>query len=180
MSPAIEEGPRGAPPAGHVACGSAFPAYRSFLQSAVGTAEGMIRLADEKVGYMLLFLGILAAVLSLRADMLLSLLVGPGQPLALRALLVAGGVLFLGAASMSLVYAVRSRALAADFPGDVSSMLSHLASLEMEGLLEGLARALYQRAEIAQQKLALLRKCLAWAAVSLTGWVWVLLISLVP
>jgi hypothetical protein len=136
-------------------------------------------LADEKVGYALLFLGILAATLSLRADRLQSLLLTPEQSLALRVFLVAGAAVFLGAAGVSLVYAVRSRGLSVDPPTDVPSTLAHLASLRMEGLLEEGTQALYQRAVIAGRKLRLLQRCLSWAGVALAGWVWVLLISLV-
>jgi hypothetical protein len=151
----------------------------TFLQSACGAAEGAIRLADEKVGYTLLFLGILAATLSVRADRFLSLLATPEQPLAIRALLVSGAAVFLGAASTSFVYAVRSRGLSADPRMDVTSTLSRLASLTMEGLLEELAHALYRRAEIAGRKLILLRQCLKWAAAALAAWAWVLLVSLI-
>jgi hypothetical protein len=150
----------------------------NFLRSACGTAEGAIRLADEKVGYTLLFLGILAVTLSVRADRLLSLLAAPDESFALRALLVSGAAVFLGAAGTSFVYAVRSRGLSADPPTDVSSTLSRLASFKMEGLLEELAPLLYRRAEIAGRKLTLLRQCLNWAAAALAGWAWVLLISL--
>lgn len=153
--------------------------HLSFLRSACGTAEGAIRLADEKVGYTLLVLGILVASLSLRADRLLSLLIAPDQPLVLRALLVAGAAAFLGAAGVSFVYALRSRDLSVDPPTDVPSTLSRLVSLKLEGVLEELTQNLYQRAEIAGRKLILLRQCLIWAAAALAAWTWVLLISLV-
>lgn len=136
-------------------------------------------MADEKVGYALLFLGILAATLSLRADRLQSMLLAPEASPALRALLVAGAVVFLGAAGISLVYAVRSRGLSVDPPTDVPSALFHLASLKTEGLLEEGTQALYQRAVIAGRKLSLLQRCLVWAGAALAGWVWVLLTSLV-
>ncbi|HSB78562.1 MAG TPA: hypothetical protein VLM91_07230 [Candidatus Methylomirabilis sp.] len=159
--------------------GNLVSTHLSFLRSACGTAEGAIRLADEKVGYTLLVLGILVASLSLRADRLLSVLIAPDQSLALRALLVAGAAVFLGAAGVSFVYALRSRSLSVDPPTDVPSTLSHLASLKLEGLVEELGRALYQRAEIAGRKLTLLRRCLIWAVAALASWAWVLLISLV-
>ncbi|HSB70701.1 MAG TPA: hypothetical protein VLT62_15345 [Candidatus Methylomirabilis sp.] len=136
-------------------------------------------MADEKVGYTLLFLGILLATLSVRADRLQSLLIGPEGSSALRVLLLSGGSVFLGAAGVSLVFAAHSRTLSADTPMDVSPRLSDLAPLEAGDLMEDVARRLYHRAEIALRKLSLLRQCLVWAAAALMGWLWVLLVSLV-
>ena len=151
----------------------------SFLRSACGTAEGALRLADEKVGYALLFLAILLATLSVRADRLLSLLIGPEGSSALRVLLATGGIVFLGAAGISLVFAARSRTLSAEPPMDVSPILSSLETLEAGDLMEDVARRLYHRAEVARRKLTLLRRCLAWGVVALVGWAWVLLVSLI-
>jgi hypothetical protein len=152
-------------------------AQLAFVRSAYGAAEGAIRLADEKVGYLLLFLGILVATLSLRADALLSLLAVPQHTLLVRGSFLAGCLAFLGAAGISLVYAVRSRALSLDPPADVSRVLAQLAALETPGLAEELARALHEVAGIADRKLTLLRVCLVWAAIAFVGWAVVLIMS---
>lgn len=153
-------------------------AQLAFVRSACGAAEGAIRLADEKVGYLLLFLGILVAMLSVRAEALLSLLTDPEHTLLVRGSFFAGCLVFLGAAGISLVYAVRSRALSLDPPADVSRVLAQLAALEAPGLAEELARALHETAGIADRKLTLLRVCLAWAAIAFFGWALVLIMSL--
>lgn len=156
---------------------SATPAQLAFVHSAYGTAEGAVRLAEEKFGYVLLFLGILAAILGVRADALLSALTGPSHSAVLRALFLAGCLFFLGGGGISLVYAVRSRMLSADPPADLSQFLAHLAALEPARLIEELARALFKTADIAHRKLTLLQRCLAWAAVAFAGWAVVLLTS---
>jgi len=157
--------------------GASVRAQLAFVRSAYGAAESAIRLADEKVGYLLLFLGILGATLSVRADALLSLLTGPEHSLLVRGSFFAGCLVFLGAAGISLVYAVRSRALSVDPPADVTRVLAQLAALETAGLAEELARALHEAAGIADRKLTLLRVSLAWAAMAFIGWALVLIMS---
>lgn len=166
------------PPLGCAPEEDAGPAQLAFVRSAYGTAEGAIRLADEKAGYVLLFLGILAAIISMRADALLSLLTSlQGSPVE-GSLFLAGCLLFLGGGGVSLTYAVCSRALSAAPPSDVRGFLAHLAAVETAGLTEEFARALYKTADIAQRKLTLLQKCLAWAAFAFAGWAMVLLSTL--
>jgi len=77
-----EEGGQAASPIVRQSDGRAARAQLAFVRSASGSAEGTIRLADEKVGYVLLFFGILVATLSLRADSLARLLFGPLSPVA--------------------------------------------------------------------------------------------------
>jgi hypothetical protein len=153
-------------------------AQLAFVRSAYGTAEGTIRLADEKFGYVLLFHGILAAILSVQAEGLLKSLASAQHPWALRGVLLAGGLVFLGAAGISLAYALRSRGLAFEPPKDVPGFLAHLARLETQGLAEELAGALHRAAAVAQRKLALLEKCFTWAAVAFAGWAVALVMTL--
>jgi hypothetical protein len=152
-------------------------AQPAFVRSAYGAAEGAIRLADEKVGYLLLFLGILVATVSVRADAVLSLLTTPQYNLLVQGSFLAGCVVFLGAAGMSLAYAARSRALALEPPADVAQALARLAALETAGLVGELARALHQAAGIADRKFTLLRICLGWEAMAFVGWALVLTMS---
>ena len=171
-----EEGGQAASPIVRQSDGRAARVQLAFVRSACGSAEGTIRLADEKVGYVLLFFGILVATLSLRADSLVRLLFGPLSPVA-RFLFVGGLLLFLGAAGASLVYAMRSRMLSPDPLRDVGGSLHHLAALDTSGLLEGLVQTLHATAGIAFRKLLLLRRCLGWAVVAFVGWTAILIIS---
>lgn len=152
-------------------------AQLAFVRSAYAAAEGAIRLADEKVGYLLLFLGVLVVSVGARADALLDLLAGPQHPLLVRGSFLAGCVAFLGAAGVSLGYAVRSRALALETPADIPQALDHLAALETVGLVEEVVGALRRAVGIADRKLALLRRCLGWAAMAFVAWVLVLIMS---
>lgn len=152
-------------------------AQLAFVRSAYAAAEGAIRLADEKVGYLLLFLGILVASVGVRADALLDLLAGPQRPLFVRGSFLAGCVVFLGAAGVSLAYAVRSRALALERPADIPQALDRLAALETGGLVEEVVGALHRAAGIADRKLVLLRRCLGWAAMAFVAWALVLIMS---
>lgn len=179
MSNETGDAPPQGPPLGPAPGGTATSAQLAFIRSAYGSAEGTIRLADEKVGYLLLFLGILVATLSVRADALLGLLTGARHSPLVQGVFLAGCLLFLGAAGLSLAYAVRSRALSQDPPADIPRFLAHLARLEAAGLAEELARALHKTAGIAHRKLTLLRVCLSWAAVAFVGWAAVLLMSVV-
>lgn len=159
--------------------GTGASAQLAFVRSAYGTVEGAIRLADEKVGYLLLFLGILIATISVRADAVLTLLAGPQHPLLIRGTFLLGCLVFLGAEGISLVYAVRSRALALESPADICLTLARLAAMETVGLSEALARSVHQAAGIADRKLILLSVCLGWAAVAFAGWAEVLIMSVV-
>lgn len=178
MSPEMETQGGRVPGAGEVPDGPDAAARLAFLQSAYGTAQGAVRLADEKVGYILLFLGILVAILSLRGDGLFRILFGGTQILILRSLLAGSCLLFLGSAGIALVYAVRSRALAADPSTDVPGVLARLATPDTEDLMGELAQALQRTAGVAQRKWILLKRCLSWAAVALASWSVVLLLSL--
>jgi hypothetical protein len=157
---------------------SAVLAQLAFVRGAYGTAEGVIRLADEKFSYVLLFHGILVAILSLQVDGIIGMLASPRRPMAVRGLFLAGCLLFLGAAGASLGYAVKSRSLSVELPADVPRFLDHLSSLEAGRLIEGMARAHHQTSGIVQRKLALLRACFAWAAVAFAGWAAALLMIL--
>jgi hypothetical protein len=151
----------------------------AFVWSAYGAAERAIRLADEKIGYLFLFLGILIATIGVRADTMLSLLMGPQYSPLVRGAFLVVCLVFLGAEGISLVYAVRSRRLELAPPADVSQVLAHLAAMETEGLAEELARALHQASDIAVRKLALLRISVGWAALAFLGWSVVLSMSVV-
>ncbi len=157
--------------------GGAAPAHLAFLRSACGTAQGIIRLTDEKVGYALRLLGILVAALALRAEVLVSLTTGPRHPLIVRGLFLAGCLLFLGSAGTSLIYAARTRTVSTGRPTDVPRLLSHLTALEMDHLAEELARGLHKAAGLVQRRLALTQKCLSWAAVAFATWAIVLALS---
>lgn len=176
MSEAKGEVGQAASPIVRQSDGRTAQAQLAFVRSACGSAEGAIRLADEKVGYVLLFFGILVATLSVRADSLVRLLVGPLFPV-VRFLFLGGFLLFLGAAGASLVYAMRSRMLSPDPVRDVGGSLHHLATLEAFGLAEVLVQTLHTTAGIAFRKLFLLRRCLGWAAVAFVGWTAILIMS---
>ena len=151
----------------------------AFVWSAYGTAERAIRLADEKIGYLFLFLGILIGTIGVRADAMLSLLMGPQYSPLVRGAFLVVCLVFLGAEGISLVYAVRSRRLELAPPADVPQVLARFAALETEGLAEELARALHQASDIADRKLALLRISVGWAALAFLGWSTVLSMSVV-
>jgi hypothetical protein len=100
----------------------------AFVRSAYEAAERAIRVADERIGYLLLFLGILIATISVRGDTILSLLTGQQYGPLARGLFFVGCLVFLGAEGISLIYAARSRRLAIGAPTDVPQALAHLAA----------------------------------------------------